>query len=815
MNGWFESLRFDLHSAIRALVRDGSFSLTAIAILALAIGLNLTAFVVMDAILFRGFPVVEEDGRLLYLQQQYPSGECCGVSYPDFEIWRDEAESFASMAFLDGVLVTFSDAPGQRRSDLFARQMSTNTFALLGVQPALGRDFIAADEGPGAPRVVILSHRFWLSRFGGRADIIGHTVGIDDERAAIIGVMPAGFTFPEQENLWMPLQHTPALEQRTPRGLVVGRLASGSTHASARAELETIDRRLAEDYPATNRDVTPRVDTFSQFFIGPNAVEIYLSVWAAGCFVLLIACANLANLALARALGRWQEFSTRIALGAGRGRLVQQILGEWLLLACVGGTAGCWIAKWSVQGWASATESRYRVLDYTVGDVALAYAVAVSVATAFLIGLVPIIRVLLLDAHGALTGGTRGSSTGRRAKIVSRTLVAGQMTLAIVLLCGTGVLVRSFWNVVAADVGVEAPEDVLIGFVNLPNDKYRTPESQAGFFEALQAQLTTVSGVESASMSNTRPVNNLFVRRVDVESGIGGTRGPETLSVLTAGTEYFRTIGARMLAGREFNNGDGKTAPLVAVVNQAFVERFSPSGAPIGRRLRYYDGEDQGEWRTIVGVVSNVMQSDPIRQHFLPLVYVPFVQAPRPDAWFFARTQAATDEISAAVRAEVQRLDPDLVLEDFSTLEASFRFIEDRMDLEHVNMGKLAAGAPIFAAIALILATVGLYAVLSRAVGRRKREIGIRMAIGATDKNIWRLVLGEESMSVALGLVAGLLASLAVNRVLQSQLVGISPYDPLTLIATPILLILVSFLACQLPARHAMRIDPAVALRDD
>jgi hypothetical protein len=256
-------------------------------------------------------------------------------------------------------------------------------------------------------------------------------------------------------------------------------------------------------------------------------------------------------------------------------------------------------------------------------------------------------------------------------------------------------------------------------------------------------------------------------------------------------------------------------APLVAVVNEAFVERFSPGDAPIGKRLRYYEGDEPGEWRTIVGVVSNVMQSDPTRQRFLPLVYLPFAQSPWPDAWFFARTHAPTNEVAAAVRAEVQSIDPDVVLEDFSTLEASFGFIEDRMDLEHVNMGKLAAVTPIFAAIAMILAAVGLYAVLARSVGRRKREIGIRMAIGASRRSVWRLVLREEMVSVAFGLTAGSLASLAVNRVLQSQLVGVSPYDPLTLIATPILLLLVAVLACQLPARQAMRVDPAVALRDD
>lgn len=801
--------------ALRALRRSRSFTITAITTLALAIGLNVTVFAVMSTMLFRGFPMVDDNDRLVYVREQGRQPSQCCLSYPDFEAWRAESASFEDIAFLDGRLVAFGDGPGERTVDMSARVTSANAFGLLGVQPMLGRDFIPTDEEPGAPPVAIVSHSFWESRFGGRPDIVGHTVEIDAEPVTVIGVMPAGFAVPEREDLWIPLEHTAELDRRGSFDgyMAVGRLADGATIDSAQAELETINGRLAAEYPASNRDVVPLVRTFSQTFVGPDAATIYGSVWASGWLVLLIACANLANLTLARTLGRSHEYATRIALGAGPGRIAQQILGECLLLACAGGALGWWLAKWSVRTWAAATESRYQVLDYTVSQGVLAYLVAVSVAAALLIGLVPITRVLRFSTENA--AGARRSTQGLRARRASAVLVAGQMVLAVVLLSGTGVLVRSLWNVVGAEVGVEAPERVLIGRLAVPRNEFAAPESRVAFFDSLQSRLLAVPGVESAALANTRPVDNLRPQRLEVETRAGETIGPQTVSVPIVGTDYFRTVGATTLSGREFDERDGLTQPPVVTVNESFVARFFPGEDPVGRRLRLYEGEEPGEWRTIVGVVSNIMQSEPTRQRYLPLAYLPFRQAPTTFAWFFARTRAPTDEVAATIHGEVQNLDPDLVLEDVSTLEASFGFVRDRMDLEHAEMGKHAAVAPIFAAVALLLAAVGLHAVLAHAVNQRTREIGVRMAIGATTSHIRRLVFREEMRPVALGLAIGLLVSLAVNRVLQSQLVGVSPYDPVTLAAAPIVLILVALLACQLPARRAMRVDPAVALRDE
>jgi putative ABC transport system permease protein len=808
MDGFFGDLRF----ALRGLQRDRAFTITAIVILALAIGLNTTLFAVMNTMLFRGFPLVKRNDRLVYMQERNPLRACC-LSYLDFEDWRAQGKSFAGMALVAGRPITFSGGEG-RPMDTFAATLSANAFGLLGVQPILGRDFLPGDEAPGAPPVMILSYRFWEAHFAKHWDIVGRMVRIDKAPATVIGVMPQGFDFPEQQNLWMPLAHTPELEQRAPKAyMAFGRLAEGVTVAAARAELETINRRLAVAYPATNRDVVPRVNMYAQFFIGPDAPMIYGSLWAGAWFVLLIACANLANLMLARTLGRSREFSTRLALGAGHWRLIRQILSEALLLAAAASLPAWWITRWSITQWATATASRYQILDYTLDYGTLGYLIGISIAAAILFGLAPIGRVLQLARSGALTGAPRGTTPGMRSKSLSRALVAGQMALAMVLLSGAGVLVRSFWKLVTADVGVASPEYVLAGSLSVPRDKYTSVGSRAALFDSLRARLLSVPGIKAVAVASHPPLGgSLELHPAEVEARHPGPMG---VIVLNAGTDYFHTVGATTLAGREFNDRDRAAAQRVAIVNQSFAARFLSGEDLLGKRLRLYDRDRPGEWRTIVGVVSNIRQADPTRQRFVPLVYLPFEKDPPGSVWFFARARTASDRVIGAVRAEVQKLDPDLVLEDYSTLKDSFQFRADRMDVEHVEMGKNAAVAPIFAGMALLLAAIGLYAVIGHSVNQRTREIGIRMAIGAAADDIRRLILREGMSPVAVGLFVGLLTSLGVNRLLQSQLIGVSPYDPVTMAGAPVILIVTALMGCRIPARRAMRLDPAVALRHD
>jgi len=812
---WLDGIVSDLRFALRGFRRDWAFTLASIAMLALAIGLNVTVFTVMDAILFRGVPLVKGNDQLLFIQERYPSGRCC-VSYPDFEDWRSQAHAFQSMAFMADGLVPFRERQ-ERPTDVFAFDVSTNLFRLLGVQPMLGRDFVPADEAPGAPLVAILNYRFWESRFGKRADIAGLAVQIDGAPATIIGVMPEGLDFPTQGHMWIPIAHTPALQQRglTPGGFeVVGRLRDGASLEDARTELVTINRRLEAEYPVTNRNLFINLFSYSAQIAGENATRIFGSLWAGACLVLLIACANLTNLTLARTIGRSREFSTRIALGAGQWRMVWQILEESLMLAGAGGALGWWITNWAVRTWAVATASPYQVVDYTINSGIFAYLVAISIAAAILVSLPPIGRVVRMEMKGALKGDARGVTEGPRGKHLTAALVVSQTALAVVLLSGAGVLVRSFVAIVSADTGVRDPEHILVGSVRLPSDKYSIPNARIGYFERLDAQLRTIPDVEQEAVASALPAGLGNLRPFEIEGRPDQQDRGDSAHFLSVGSKYFRLVGAPPISGRDFDDRDRTGAVPVAIVNESFTAKFWPGEQPLGKHLRATDRSPPGEWRTVVGVVPNIMQGDLIRQSFKPLIYLPARQEPvGRRAYFLLRASLPRDQLASAVRAEVQKVDPDVLLTDFGTLKAHFAFDRDSMDAEHSELAKQAAVSPIFALIALLLAAIGLYAVMAHSVSQRTKEVGVRMATGAAGEDIRRMILSEGMLPVAIGIILGLVASLAVNRILQSQLVGVSSYDPITMAGAPVILFLVALLACQIPARRATRINPTEALR--
>ena len=385
---------------------------------------------------------------------------------------------------------------------------------------------------------------------------------------------------------------------------------------------------------------------------------IYGSLWAGSWFVLLIACANLANLTLVRTTGRWREFSTRIALGAGLARMLRQIVVECLILSGAAGVLAWWITNWSVRTWAAATASRYLALDYTVNAGTFAYLVSIAVAAAILVSLIPIVKVVQLAVHGSLKGDAGGNTQGLRGKHLAAGLVAGQMALAIVLLSGAGVLGRSFLKIVGAATGVRDAEHVLVGLVRLPSDTYSTPAAQLQYFDRLDTQLRPIPGVEGVSVARTIPVRGIDLRPFEIEGRPSAPDVGESVQFLTAGSDYFRVMGAAAISGREFNNGDQLMASPVAIVNESFAAKFWPGEDAIGRRLRATNGSRPGEWRTVVGVVSNILQGDATRQSFKPLVYLPFRQQPSPAAFFFARTSRDPNQVARAVLAEIKNWIP-------------------------------------------------------------------------------------------------------------------------------------------------------------
>ena len=809
-----DAFLLDLRHALRTLLRDRSFTLTAIGMLTLAIALNVAAFTLMSTMLFRGYPLVERNDRLVYIQERGALG-CC-VAYGNFVDWRRQAMSFEGMAFVDGRPLTISDDSGGKER-LAAQIASADLFRLLGVQPLIGRDFIADDAVPGAAPVAILSYRFWQRRFGGNADVIGQTLETDETPLTMIGVMPEGFSFPEHQDLWMPVPSTLAPTDRAPSGfLVVARLSDGATVSGAQAELATISRRLAAAYPDTNRGVTPEVQPHAAFFFGDDAKVLYGSMWAATWFVLLIACANLANLSVARTLGRTHEFSTRLALGAGCLRMSRQMLIENLLIATVAGACAWWLAKWSIETYAAATASVHYVLDFSMGRGTLAYLAAIALAAGVLFTLVPIANLCRIDLSVSLKGGARGSTPAFSSKQAA--LIVGQMIFAVVLLSGSGVLVRSFMKFETASLGIDA-RDVLAAFIELPAEKYFDTQTRIEFMSALEARLETLPGVALATTTAFRPLAGAMTRAFEIEGrapegDITGAALP-TVSAILTGPDYVRAVGAAVLEGRDFADTDQASSPPVAIVNRRFAQAHWRNENAVGKRVRLSSGDGAGDWLTVVGIASNIMQGDPTRQTYPPLVYLPQRQFPTPFFWALAKTTVPPGTVAAAARREIQSLDPDLYLTDVSPLDEMIGFNAELMDVEHQHLGRNAVLFPIFAGSALLLAAVGLYAVVAHSVGRRTREIGVRMAIGATAAHIWLWVLRQGMGPVAIGLVVGLVVSLGVNRMLRSQLIGVEFYDPVTMVVAPVVLVLVGLLACRIPARRAMRVDPSAALRRD
>lgn len=805
------SLPGDVRSGLRALLKNPGFTAVAVIMLAVGIGINATVFTVTNAVLFKGFALVSRNDRLRYLG--YKNSNCC-VSYPDFLDWRAQSKSFEGMAIVHGVSLTLTDSGGFPES-LSGNENSAEVFRVVGAKPIMGRDFTPADEAPGAAPVTILHYGFWERRYGKDPDIVGRTLRMNGALTTVIGVMPQGFSFPQRVDVWVPLVQTPRVMKRENRDtwMVVARLAEGVTVERARAEMDVIGRRLAAEYPLTNHDLLPDIQTFTQFFIGPNGALIYGSMWGAVGFVLLIACANLANLLLARALGRSREISVRIALGAGRWRIIRQLLIESVMLSGLGGFLGWWIAKWGVRAYelAMAQKSSWLIVDYTMDNRVLSYLIAISIGTGVLFGLAPALRLSRLDVNSALKDGgrsTHGSiGAGGRGKHLTSLLVIGEMALAIVLLAGAGVMIRSYLKIHNADIGVNTT-NILGAAMDLPPAKYARDEDKISFYERLITRLGAMPGVESAATADGLPAccsNRLPYELAGAPPADDSRRA--RLAEMKISPGYFRTVEARLLSGREFTDADGPSGVPVAIVNQLLAAQFWPGEDPLGKRLRFFTRDAPGPWLTVVGVVSNIIQNDVNRQRFDPLVYLPFRQDPGGGAWVLVRTRIRPESLANAFRMEVQALDSGLPLYGpMPIAERMERFWDSRF------YGSIFL---IFAAVALLLASIGLYTVIAHSVTQRTQEIGVRMAIGATTRDILTLVFRQGMIPLGIGLAIGLSASLAVNQLLKSMLVQVSPADPVTLLVASGVLTLAAILGCLIPARRAIRVDPVDALRHE
>ncbi len=798
----------DIRFALRVLLKEKAFAAVVVVVLALGIGANATVFTLVNAVLFRGLPF-EDSSRIMHLTGSNPSKgrERIGVSWPEYKDWRDQAKSFSGLAAFTGGQANLSDRNGPPERYAGAR-ISTNTFRLLGIQPALGRDFGPTDEKPGGPAVALIGYGIWKDRYGLDRSILGRNVRINEVPTTIIGVLPEGMKFPFNNDVWFPLTDKPERARRDDRDLsVCGRLAPGTTLPGARAEMEIIARHIEKDYPKTNRGVGVLVKPFNDEVNGGPIRVMFLALLGAVGFVLLIACANVANLLLSRSLARAREMSIRAALGASRWRIVRQLLVESVLLSMTGGLLGLMLARWGVRAFdlAVADVGKPYWIQFTMDLTVFGYVAGICVLTGILFGLAPALQAAKVDLNEALKEGARGAGGALRARYLTGGLVVVELALSMVLLIGAGLMIRSFLKMYVIHSEM-APESILTLRLNLADAKYPKPEQRLAFYERLEPRLRSIPGVEAVSFTTNTPMGGAMGWHYDLEDKpVDDVEKRPTVSGLAIGGDYFKALGVTLVRGRAFTANDGLPGQNTAIVNQRFAAKVWPGGDAIGKRLRLYWNEETHPV-TVVGVTPDIRQDNPVNAEIAPVVYVPLREQPTSGMSLVARTRTAPATLATAFRKEVQVVDEDMPVFTVRSLLEGFQ--QSRWHLR--VFGSLFA---IFAGIALLLASVGIYAVMAYSVGRRTQEIGVRMALGAGTRSVLGLVFASGLKQLAMGLVIGLAAAFGITRAIASLLVQVKPADPLTFGVVSAVLSAAALLACWIPARRALRVDPVVALR--
>lgn len=798
----------DVKYGVRMLARDPGFTLVMVTALALGIGANTTVFTLVNAVLFRGLPFENPD-RIMYLTSAdaAKNRDDLGVSYPDFRDWRAQAKAFSGLGGFSGVSMTITDTSGG--AEMYdGWRMTANMFPLMGQKPLLGRDFLPEEDRVGAAPVCMIGYSLWESRYGRDPNILGRTIRINDAPATIVGVMPKGMKFPTRGELWTPLVPVGEFEKREAREMqVAGRLADGVSMGKARTELAGIAQRLAREYPKSNQGIQSRIIPYNDEFNGGQVRVVFLALLGAVGFVLLIACANVANLLLARSLGRSREISIRTALGAGRWRVIRQLLVESVMVGVLGGAAGWLIAIWGVRMFERAVvaiNKPYWIvfrMDFTV----FAYLAGICLATGILFGLAPALQLSKVDLSSTLKEGGRGASGGTQARYLSGALVVTEVALSIVLLIGAGLMIRSFLNMYGMTAGFGA-ERFLVMRLELPKEKYANDAARVRFYESLEERLGAVPGVQSAVVTTSMPITYAGKWKVEMEGKPPEEEEklPQAAGVVTS-PEYLAAIGIPVVRGRGFTRTDGLPGKEAAIVNQRFAAKYWPGEDPLGKRMRIHWGTER-VWVTVVGVNRDFQQTQPDASEIEPLIYVPYRTKPAADYGIMVRTGRNPKTLTSGIRAAIQGIDRNLAVYGVRTLDEQFDF----QRWPYRVFGTLFT---VFALIALVLSSVGLYATMAYSVTRRTREIGVRMAMGASTGNVLRMVLSQGLRQLGIGLVVGLAGAFGLARVLKTLLVGVTPTDPATFATISGVLIAVGILACWLPARAAMKVDPMVALR--
>ena len=815
-----ETLWQDARYGLRSLLKNPGFTLVALVALALGIGANSAIFSVVNAVLLRPLPYPEPDRIMSVWENNLKRGWHEDVTTPaNFIDWRDQNRAFEAMAAHMGR--GFNLSAGGEAERIRGAIVSVDFFKVMGTAPALGRGFLPEDAGGTGGRVAVLGHSLWKRKFGGDPLVLGRPITLDSEAFTVVGIAPPGFEFPETsqawalskaavpDNPWLP----PGIAIETIRGLhyfpVVARLKDGVTRAAAQADMDAIAARLAKQYPDTNADSGVEVIPLHEHLVGEVRPALVVFLGAVG-LVLLIACANVANMSLARSASRRREVAIRTALGATRVRLLRQDLTESVLLAVLGGVAGLLLASWgvdllvalrpeSVPGAASAGLDG-RVLTFTLG---------LSVLTGLLFGVAPALNAASADPHEALKEGGRSASAGPRARLLRASLVVSEMAIALVLLAGSGLLIKSFMRLQRIDPGLQI-ENILTVRLWTPDADYPDGARQSAFYSEVLRRVAALPGVEAAAATTDLPMSgtdSYLGFQIEGRPPTGPGEGPESgLHQVTP--DYFSALGIPILRGRPLLPSDAEGAPSVKVVSKTLADRYWPGEDPIGKRISYgTDEKNEPQWSTVVGVAGDVRQKG-LHAEPRPEAYTSSLQWPSRYMTLIVRSPLDPAALAESVRRELRAVDPNVPAYSVKTLR---EVMDGSLAARRFNMTLLA----VFAFVALALASVGLYGVIAYTVNQRTHEIGVRMALGASRSDILRLVVGQGMALAVGGVVLGLGGALALTRLLSSLLAGVGTTDLPTYGLTGLLLTVVAFLACYVPARRAARVDPMAALRSE
>jgi len=824
MNQFLQDVRY----ACRMLLKTPGFTLVAILTLALGIGANIAAFSIVDGVLLRPLPFNHSEQLVrVFDDLRSSNAKDVGMSVPQFWDYRDRADIFQDIAVIWPIPANLTEVERPERIEVLAT--SANYFTMLAVQPALGRVFTQKDDVPGFINAVVLSDGFWHREFGGDPKAIGKSIRLDGDLYQIFGVMPPGFHHPgktleTEEDAYIAAGYnalpfpTPPLRSVRMLPGAIARLKPGLSIAAAQARLEGFDAGLARDY-ATDYPAAagwaPRLVSVQRDLTANVRAELFVLFAAVG-FVLLIACVNLANLLLARASGRHREIAIRLALGAGRGRLIGQLLTESVLLAFVSGCVALVtvvLLKNALLNFAPADIPR--LSEVTISPSVLFFALLVSILTGVVFGLAPALQAASPNQISSLREGSRGSGSSKRQMRVSSALVASEIALSLILLIGAGLFLRSFWQILQVRPGFN-PHHVVTAqiWLSYPNDptqnRYFTTPKRAAFMREVLRRVSALPGVEEASIGGGGslplvPARNQVPFTIEGRPADSERTPVAEFASVTPG--HFHALEIPLLSGRNLTDADDDKGQPVAVVDEAFAHQYWPGDTPIGKRVRPGSFLSTSPWLNIIGIVGNV-KSESLETQVAPHIYLSDFQSPSYSSVVYARTAADPGKIGDAIRREVQSVDPDVPVFAVRSMEevVARSMAERRFALEILGF---------FAFIALLLACIGIYGVMAYTFSQRTHEIGIRIALGAQRQHILRLALGEGMLLVAFGLAAGLFGALLLTQFLRSMLFAVKPTDPVTFIAIAALLTAVALLACYIPAHRATRVDPLVALREE